>query len=176
MQFLSLWTVSLFFVWNIPRIVNAVQWNSFIVMTCSVSQFDYLEFPYVCKPGESFGRYRCEHQLDLSNSYSMKLWVKSIKILRLVCANGLNGQTWKQCQNHNFIPHDFLDLHLYLLIVDYFRPNKSCPSPTCTNCARPIISALRLFLARLVHHLLHSHWCTMCILLLCSVEHHPVLS
>ena len=132
--------------------------------------------PYVCKPGESFGRYRCEHQLDLSNSYSMKLWVKSIKILRLVCANGLNGQTWKQCQNHNFIPHDFLDLHLYLLIVDYFRPNKSCPSPTCTNCARPIISALRLFLARLVHHLLHSHWCTMCILLLCSVEHHPVLS
>ena len=72
----------------------------------------------------------------------------------------------KKRQMHNFIPQDFLDLHLYWLIVDYFRPNKSCPSPTCNNCARPIISALRLYLARLVHHLLYSHWCTMCILLL----------
>ena len=82
----------------------------------------------------------------------------------------------KKRQMHNFIPQDFLDLHLYWLIVDYFRPNKSCPSPTCNNCALPIFSALRLYLARLVHHLLHSHWCTMCIVLLCSVEHHPVLS
>ena len=48
--------------------------------------------------------------------------------------------------------------HLYWLLVDYFRPDKSCPSPTCTNCARPIISALHYVSSLLA-------WCTICCIL-----------